>query len=81
MALRRRYVTASRTGSLRAITLPASGALGRSLRVPKGTEHKPSSPSGSILMFEPFGTLMAGDGHHDGIPVSIDSTAGRDISE
>jgi len=32
-------------------------------------------------MFEPFGTLMAGDGHHDGIPVSIDSTAGLDISE
>jgi len=32
-------------------------------------------------MFEPFGTLMAGDGHHDGIPVSVDSTAGRDISE
>jgi len=23
----------------------------------------------------------AGDGHHDGIPVSIDSTAGLDISE
>src|SRR5260370_9327377 len=25
--------------------------------VPKGTEHKPSSPGGSILIFEPTGTV------------------------
>jgi mannose-6-phosphate isomerase-like protein (cupin superfamily) len=54
---------------------------GEIFAVPQGTEHKPSSPGDSVLMFEPFGTLMAGDGHHDGIPVSIDSTAGLDISE
>ena len=27
--------------------------------VPKGTEHKPSSPGGSILMFEPPRNLVA----------------------
>jgi len=48
--------------------------------VPKGTEHKPSSPGGSILMFEPSGTLTTGDRHQDDIPVHIDSTAGLDIS-
>src|ERR1700730_7936053 len=29
--------------------------------VPKGTEHKPSSPGGSVLMFEPSGTSTTGD--------------------
>jgi mannose-6-phosphate isomerase-like protein (cupin superfamily) len=48
--------------------------------VPKGTEHKPSSPGGSILMFEPSGTLTTGDRHEGGIPAHVDSTAGRDIS-
>ncbi len=44
--------------------------------VPKGTEHRPSSPGGSILMFEPSGTLTTGD--HDGpIPNNVDSTAGH----
>ena len=47
---------------------------------PKGTEHKPSSPGGSILMSEPSGTLTTGDRHQDGIPAHIDSTAGLDIS-
>ena len=28
--------------------------------VPRGTEHKPSSPGGAILMFEPSGTLRPG---------------------
>ena len=36
--------------------------------VPKGTEHKPSSPGGSILMFEPSGTLTTGDRHEGDIP-------------
>ena len=31
--------------------------------VPKGIEHKPSSPGGSILMFEPRGTSSTGDRH------------------
>lgn len=46
--------------------------------VPKGTEHKPSSPGGSILMFEPSGTSTTGD--YDGeIPDHIDSTAGHSL--
>ncbi len=48
--------------------------------VPKGTERKPSSPGGSISIFEPHGTLTTGDRHQDGIPAHIDSTAGLDIS-
>jgi mannose-6-phosphate isomerase-like protein (cupin superfamily) len=48
--------------------------------VPKGTEHKPSSPGGSILMFEPSGTLTTGDRHEGDIPAHVDSTAGRDIN-
>src|SRR5512146_2759718 len=44
--------------------------------VPKGTEHKPSSSGGSILMFEPSGTLTTGDRHEGGIPAHGDSTAG-----
>lgn len=47
--------------------------------VPKGTEHKPSSPDGSILMFEPSGTLTVGDRHEGDIPAHVDSTAGRDL--
>jgi mannose-6-phosphate isomerase-like protein (cupin superfamily) len=47
--------------------------------VPKGTEHKPSSPGGSILMFEPSGTLTTGDRHQGDIPAHVDSTAGREI--
>jgi mannose-6-phosphate isomerase-like protein (cupin superfamily) len=48
--------------------------------VPKGTEHKPSSPGGAILMFEPSGTLTTGDRHEGAIPAHVDSTTGRDIS-
>lgn len=48
--------------------------------VPRGTEHKPSSPGGAILMFEPSGTLTTGDRHEGDIPAHVDSTAGRDIS-
>ena len=48
--------------------------------VPKGIEHKPSSPGGSILMFEPSGTLTTGDRHVGDIPAHVESTAGRDIS-
>ena len=45
--------------------------------VPKGTEHKPSSPGGSILMFEPRGTSSTGDRHEGEIPDRIDSTTGH----
>ena len=47
--------------------------------VPKGVEHKPSSPGGSILMFEPSGTLTTGDRHDGDIPDHVDSTAGHEL--
>jgi mannose-6-phosphate isomerase-like protein (cupin superfamily) len=47
--------------------------------VPKGTEHKPSSPGGSILMFEPSGTSTTGDRHEGDIPDHVDSTTGHDL--
>ena len=43
--------------------------------VPKGTEHKPSSPGGSILMFEPSGTPTTGD-RHDEVPDTFRTTVG-----
>jgi mannose-6-phosphate isomerase-like protein (cupin superfamily) len=47
--------------------------------VPKGVEHKPSSPGGSILMFEPSGTATTGD-HHDGeIPAHVKTTRGKPL--
>jgi mannose-6-phosphate isomerase-like protein (cupin superfamily) len=49
--------------------------------VPKGTEHKPSSPGGAILMFELRGTLTTGDRHEGDIPAYVDTTTGRDIGE
>jgi mannose-6-phosphate isomerase-like protein (cupin superfamily) len=49
--------------------------------VPRGTEHKPSSSGGAILMFEPSGTLNIGDRHEGEIPAYVDSTTGRAISE
>jgi mannose-6-phosphate isomerase-like protein (cupin superfamily) len=48
--------------------------------VPKGTEHKPSSPGGAILMFEPTGTLTTGDRHEGDIPAYVDVGVGRDIN-
>jgi hypothetical protein len=47
--------------------------------VPKGTEHKPSSPGGSILMFEPSQTLTTGDWHEGKIPANVDSTTGHEL--
>ena len=47
--------------------------------VPRGTEHKPSSPGGSIRMFEPAGTLNVGDRHEGEIPDYIDTTTGHDL--
>ena len=48
--------------------------------VPRGVEHKPSSPGGSILMFEPSGTLNTGDRHEGEIPGHIASTTGRELA-
>jgi mannose-6-phosphate isomerase-like protein (cupin superfamily) len=47
--------------------------------VPRGTEHRPSSPGGSILMFEPTGTSSTGDRHEGELPDHVDSTVGRDL--
>jgi mannose-6-phosphate isomerase-like protein (cupin superfamily) len=49
--------------------------------VPKGTEHKPSSPGGSILMFEPAGTATTGDRHEGEIPAHVHSTTGTPLGE
>jgi mannose-6-phosphate isomerase-like protein (cupin superfamily) len=48
--------------------------------VPRGTEHKPSSAGGAILMFEPTGTVTTGDRHEGDIPGHVDSTAGHDLT-
>jgi mannose-6-phosphate isomerase-like protein (cupin superfamily) len=48
--------------------------------VPKGTEHKPSSPGGAILMFEPTGTSSTGDRHEGEIPDNVDSTTGHELA-
>ena len=45
--------------------------------VPKGTEHRPTSTGGSILMFEPSGTSSTGDRHEGAIPGHVDSTTGH----
>jgi len=63
-------------GSERTVTLRA----GEIFVVPRGTEHKPSSPGGSILMFEPAGTLTTGDRHEGDVPVHVDSTTGHDLT-
>jgi mannose-6-phosphate isomerase-like protein (cupin superfamily) len=47
--------------------------------VPKGIEHKPSSPGGSILMFEPAQTLSTGDRHEGDIPEHVHSTTGSQL--
>ena len=48
--------------------------------VPRGTEHKPSSPGGAILMFEPSGTLNVGDRHEGEIPDYVPSTTGHELA-
>jgi mannose-6-phosphate isomerase-like protein (cupin superfamily) len=47
--------------------------------VPKGIEHKPSSPGGAIMMFEPSGTSSTGDTHTGEVPAHVDSTTGHDL--
>lgn len=48
--------------------------------VPRGTEHKPSSPGGAILMFEPTGTATTGDHHEGEIPAHVKSTSGTPLA-
>ncbi|MFE5138020.1 cupin domain-containing protein [Streptomyces fagopyri] len=60
----------------RTVVLPRGSVF----TVPRGTEHRPSAPTGAaILMFEPTGTLTVGD-HHDEIPDHVDATAGHALS-
>jgi len=54
--------------------------VGDALVVPRGTEHKPSSPGGAILMFEPSGTSTTGDRHEGEIPDHVDSTIGHELT-
>ena len=49
--------------------------------VPKGIEHKPSSPGAAILMFEPSGTSTTGDRHEGEIPDYVDSTTGHELGQ
>jgi mannose-6-phosphate isomerase-like protein (cupin superfamily) len=48
--------------------------------VPRGIEHKPSSPGGSILMFEPTGTSSTGDRYRGDLPDHVDSTTGHELN-
>ncbi|GAA2724173.1 MULTISPECIES: cupin domain-containing protein [Streptomyces] len=55
-------------------------AQGEVFTVPRGTEHKPYTPSGAaILMFEPTGTATVGD-RHDRIPAHVDVTTGHALT-
>jgi mannose-6-phosphate isomerase-like protein (cupin superfamily) len=80
MAFRRRVPQrprwTSRSRGERAVRLRA----GDIFVVPRGTEHKPSSDGGAILMFEPSGTVATGDRHEGEIPGHVDSTAGHDLT-
>lgn len=55
-------------------------AAGEIFVVPKGTEHKPFSSGGSVLMLEPSGTLTTGDRHEGEVPAHVDSTTGRPVN-
>jgi mannose-6-phosphate isomerase-like protein (cupin superfamily) len=63
-------------GGERAVSLGAGDVF----VVPKGTEHKPTSPGGSVLMFEPSSTVSTGDRHEGEIPAYVDSTTGHAIA-
>jgi len=47
--------------------------------VPRGTEHRPTSTGGSIMMFEPTGTSSTGDRHEGELPDHVDSTVGQTL--
>jgi mannose-6-phosphate isomerase-like protein (cupin superfamily) len=60
-------------GTERVVVLPRGAVY----VVPRGAEHRPSSPGGaSILMFEPTGTSTVGD-RHDPVPAHVDATTGH----
>ena len=47
--------------------------------VPRGVEHKPSSPGGSILMFEPATTSTTGDRQAEEVPAHVERTTGHPL--
>lgn len=49
--------------------------------VPRGIAHKPTSAGGSVMMFEPSGTVSTGDRHEGEIPDYVDSTTGHPIAD
>ena len=53
--------------------------VGDTFVVPRGTEHRPSSPGGAILMFEPSGTPTTGDRYEGELPDHVDSTTGHQL--
>ncbi|MFD8757149.1 cupin domain-containing protein [Kitasatospora sp. NPDC059577] len=59
----------------RTVVLPRGSVF----TVPRGTEHKPSAPTGAaILMVEPTGTPTVGD-RHDEVPAHVDATTGHTL--
>ncbi len=67
------HISVRESGGERTVRLPRGAVF----TVPRGTEHKPSAPSGAaILMFEPTGTSTVGDRHAE-IPGHIDATTGH----
>ena len=61
------------TAGERTVVLPKGSVF----TVPRGTEHKPSAPTGAaILLFEPTGTVTVGD-RHDEVPDHVDATTGH----
>ncbi|WP_051795378.1 cupin domain-containing protein [Streptomyces sp. NRRL S-87] len=57
----------------RTVHLPAGSVF----TVPRGTEHKPHSPSGArLLLFEPTGTRTTGT-RHETVPDHVDATTGH----
>ncbi|OAR22021.1 cupin [Streptomyces sp. ERV7] len=67
------HIALREAGGERTVALPTGSVF----TVPRGTEHKPSAPSGaSILLFEPSGTLTVGD-RHDEVPAHVDATTGH----
>ncbi|MCX4455488.1 cupin domain-containing protein [Streptomyces sp. NBC_01728] len=64
------------TAGERTVVLPKGSVF----TVPRGTEHKPSAPTGAaILLFEPTGTITVGD-RHDEVPDHVDATTGHPLT-
>ncbi|QBI54366.1 cupin domain-containing protein [Streptomonospora litoralis] len=53
---------------------------GSAFCVPRGVEHRPSSPEGaSLLLVESAGTLSTGDRTGEEVPAHVDSTRGHEL--